>query len=280
MCVAVMVWFQVYATVHAQRALTLTFLDVGQGDSILITSPTQVQVLIDGGKDRIVLRRLAEEMPFYDRSIDMLVATHPDADHITGLIDVLERYKVATLVHPGVLHDTPATESLFTLVAEERQRRKGHSVSFTEQVARRGYVYDIGGGAVLRVLFPDRDATHFETNTASIVMRLEYGATSALLTGDSPAEIEKYLISIDGVTLKSDILKLGHHGSDTSSSEEFLGYVNPEWGIVSAGKDNSYGHPHQEIVDRLNRFGISMKNTVDEGSVTFTSNGKEWREVR
>lgn len=269
-CVTAGVWHAEYTQTN-RGVLTVAFLDVGQGDSIFIQSPTGQQVLIDGGPDKSVLRQLATVMPFYDRSIDVVIATHPDSDHISGLVDVLQRYAVSLIMRPGVQHDTPATNSLLLAAAQEEEGGDAREV-----FARRGQVLDLGGGAYLHILFPDRDATNLETNMASIVARLTYGDTSVLLTGDSPSEIEEYLVSLDGTDLKSDILKLGHHGSKTSSGDLFLGYVDPQWGVISVGADNRYGHPHQEVLDTLERFGIATKNTAEGGSVIFESVGTGW----
>lgn len=264
------IWKAIYMA-QDTSTLTLVFLDVGQGDSIFIESPTGVQVLIDGGATSSVLRELTQVMPFYDRSIDMIIATHPDTDHIGGLLSVLSRFKVGYILRPGVTHDAPAAESLLLAIAKEQNS------GAVEVLARRGQVYDLGGGAVLHILFPDRAVDGLESNTASIVARLEYSDTSVLLTGDSPKAIERYLVSMDGPRLQSDILKLGHHGSKTSTSERFLGFVDPQWAIVSAGKDNGYGHPHKSVVDMVEKFGIQIKNTADVGSIIFVSDGSEWR---
>lgn len=217
------VWSAIFS-LEKEKELTVSFLNVGQGDSIFIESPTGVQVLVDGGKDKKVLRELAQVMPWWDRSINVLFATHPDADHVGGLFDVLERYKVLYILQPGVQNDTPQTESLLTAVSRE----KGSGAE--ERLVRRGEMIDIGGGAYIEILFPDRDVSYLETNTASIVMRVVYGDTSFLLNGDSPEGIERYLVQLDGEKLKSTVLKAGHHGSRTSSSLSFVGHVSPLWG--------------------------------------------------
>lgn len=248
--------------------LTVAFLDVGQGDAIFIESPTRRQILIDGGRDRAVLRELGAVMPWWDRSIDMLIATHPDADHVGGLFDVLARYAVATIVQSDVQNDTPQTESLLAAVARERD------TGAVEVEARRGQYFDIGGGAYIEILFPDRSVVGLETNTASIVARVVYGGTSFLLSGDSPKSIEEYLVLLDGKRLKADVLKAGHHGSDTSSSALFVGYTAPEWAVFSRGCENTYGHPHQEVVNLMARFKIPTKDTCIDGRVVFVSDGE------
>jgi len=259
----------VVAEAGSAKKLTVAFLNVGQGDAIFIESPTGEQVLIDGGRDRTVLRELAYVMPWWDKNIDAVFATHPDADHIAGLVDVLERYDVADIFLSGVESDTPQHESLKHAV-EDEVLAGAH-----EYLAQRGTVLDIGGGAYIEILFPDRDVSGLETNMASIVARVVYGDTAFMLTGDSPQAIEQYLVMLDGEALKSTVLKAGHHGSKTSSSEEFVGYVSPEFGVFSRGCDNSYGHPHQETVDLFNRFEIPVMDTCTDGRVIFLSDGEK-----
>ena len=244
--------------------LTVTFLDVGQGDAIFIETPSGRQILIDGGRDNSVLRELGKVMSFLDRSIDIVVATHPDADHITGLIEVFKRYEISTFLRPGVKHDTPATQSLFSTLG---------SGNTEEILARRGQVFDFGDGVYIRVLFPDRDVSDLESNAASIILKVTFGEHSFLLTGDSPKHIENYVASLDTQLLASTVLKAGHHGSKTSSSETFIGFVNPEYVVLSRGCENSYGHPHQEVLDVLNNFNIEILDTCEEGTVTFSTDG-------
>lgn len=250
------------------EVLKVSFLDVGQGDAVFIQSPAGNQMLIDGGADRTVLRRLADEMPWYDRTIDVILATHPDTDHVGGLFDVLGRYKVTYIFRPGIQHDAPAAQSLLLQIAKEK---KGGA---QEVLARRGQVIDLGGGVYIEILFPDRNVSEIETNTGSIVLRVVYEDTAFMLTGDSPQSIEEYLVGIDSTHLESTVLKAGHHGSRTSSSVAFVGYVSPQYGVFSRGCDNSYGHPHREVVDLLDRFEIRVVDTCEEGTITFISDGK------
>jgi competence protein ComEC len=142
-----------------------------------------------------------------------------------------------------------------------------------EILAKRGMIFDLGDEIKLKVLFPDRNVSKVESNTASIVAKLEYGSNSFLLTGDSPKSIEKYLVFLDGSDLKSNVLKAGHHGSKTSSSEIFLNNVLPEIVIISAGEDNRYGHPHQEVLDLLTKTEVF--ETSDLGSIFFLSDGEK-----
>lgn len=247
--------------------LEISFLDIGQGDAIYIRTPSGRDMLVDGGPSRSVLRRLSEEMPWYDRRVDVVLETHPDADHIGGLPDVLSRYSVGVFLEPGV-ESTNAIDDELERVREER--------GVDKVVARAGMRIDFGDGAVFDVLFPDTDVSKFETNMASIVGMIRFGSTSAMLTGDSPKQIESKLVSTYGAGLESDILKAGHHGSRISSSEAFVRAVAPAYAVISAGKDNRYGHPHKEVIDLLSSLGMSVARTDDSGTLRFMSDGNSF----
>lgn len=253
------------ASVCDPTLLCVVFLDVGQGDAIFIQSPSGVQMLIDTGRDESVLRGLSDIMSFSDRDIDYVLVTHPDADHIGGLVEILERYKVGEVIRTENESDT----GLWT-ASESQIEKEGSKVT----MARRGQSFSLGDGVRLEILFPDTDPTEFESNTASIVARLIYGDTAFMLTGDSPKSIEEYLVLVEGEYLKSDVLKAGHHGSRTSTSELFLAEVDPDFAVISAGKDNSYGHPHVEVTDALFNYGVETSSTAEIGHVVFWSDGK------
>lgn len=258
------IWNAIFAEERG-GLLTVAFLDVGQGDAIFIEAPNGNQMLIDGGPGRAVFAPLGEMMPFYDHSIDVVIATHPDADHIGGIPEVLRRYDVNFFLDPGVPSDTGTYAALLSALEE----------SAAEYIiTRRGMRLALGGGAVLEILFPDRDMAGADTNDASIVAKLVYGDTSFLLTGDSPQKIEKYLVSIDGKNLDVDVLKAGHHGSKTSTSEGLLGFSSPATAIISAGAGNRYGHPHEEVLARLREFGVKILRTDEEGTIVMKSDGE------
>lgn len=256
------VW-PVYA-LQKEKVLTVSFLDIGQGDAILIQGPTGAEVLIDGGPDRTVLRVLPKELGPIDRTLDLVIATHPDKDHIAGLSEVLKRYDVKAIMDPDIENDTSYAKSFDAYSAEEE------SIVIP---ARRGTRIHLGDGAYLDILYPDRDVSTVESNTGSIVARVVYGETSFLLTGDAPASVESWLVTLDGASLQSDVLKAGHHGSRTSTSAELLSVVDPLYVVVSAGKDNSYGHPHEEVVTTVMESGAQLLRTMGAGPVTFKSDG-------
>ena len=263
--ITVFVWYQVLAE-ERHGLMTVAFLDVGQGDAIFITSPSGKQVLLDSGPNNQVLRELSEQISFYDRDIDILIASHPDSDHIGGFPDVLGAYEVDQYFDSGVSCDTALCDELEKKIEEEGTNR---------EVLTRGQIIDLGDGVFLQVLFPDRDATNFENNLASLVIKLIYGETSFLLTGDSPQSIEEYLTMLDGLSLDVDVLKLGHHGSKTSTGEYFLGLTSPELAIISVGADNRYGHPNQEVLDLLNKQEIKYLRTDEQGTILIQSDGKK-----
>ena len=266
--------FFLHVNKETEGLLRVSFLDVGQGDAIFIESPSGRQVLIDGGKDGQVLGALEKELGFFDRDLDMVVATHPDADHIGGLIEVLKRYEVAHVLMTANVNDTPVYDAFVRAVEAER-------ASIHYAFAGQAYALGVGeaGTTTLAILFPDYDPRDLESNLSSIVARLSYGEAEYMLTGDSPKEIEEYLVRKDPEILISDVLKVGHHGSRTSTAESFVAAVAPTYAIISAGKDNSYGHPHKEVIDTLNTFGIQQGSTANEGSIVFLSDGRDvWLE--
>ncbi|MDO8561618.1 MAG: MBL fold metallo-hydrolase [bacterium] len=262
-----------YAVLREERRgfLTVFFLDIGQGDSILIEAPSGRKVLIDGGQGGVVLRELSKIIPWYDRTIDVVIPTHPDADHIGGLVDVLPRYKVGMIIHSDVEGDTATAAAL-----SDEMAREGAELI----IATRGQIVNLGDGAYMEILFPDRSVKSVDTNTGCVVARLVYGKTSFMLPCDAPKEIENYLVRLDGTDLHSDVLKAGHHGSKNSSSELFVGFVNPTYGIFSRGCNNKYGHPAAEVVALFESLGIPTQDTCKDGTITFVSDGETVRQIK
>ena len=205
-------------------------------------------------------------MPWYDRSLDVVLATHPDADHIGGIPDVLKQFKVAQYIEPGIEGDSTAYDATLRGLEKELAGRI---------IARRGQVINFGDGVFLRILFPDRDMNGSETNTASVIAQLIYGETEFLLTGDAPMKIEQYVTELEGERLKSDVLKAGHHGSKTSTGSAFVAAVSPTYTVISAGKDNRYGHPHKDVLKTLQEASTTILGTYEQGRIVFTSDGKE-----
>lgn len=261
-------YWQSNATASSNNELLkVTFLDVGQGDAIFIETPDGMQILIDGGPDSSVLRELAKQMPVGDRDLDMILATHPDKDHIGGLVDVLERYDVENIVMTNNKNDTPVFEA-FTKAVEEEHGNVHYAYT--------GQQLGLGASTSILILSPSGEVENWESNTSSIITQLRFGDTEFMLTGDAPSSIEDYLVNYFGEeVLESEVLKLGHHGSKTSTSEKWLQTVQPKYAIVSAGKDNTYGHPNPEVIERASKYNIEILNTAEKGSITFLSDGRE-----
>jgi competence protein ComEC len=259
-----MIFYTVYAE-SQNNILKVTFLDVGQGDAALIESPTGNQFLIDGGPDKNILNALGRIMPFYDRTIDMILATHPDQDHIGGLPEVMKNYSIGEYISNGATSSTGVFKELESEISQK---------NIKTEIVRTGEVFDLGGGAFLKILYPDSDPKGKDTNEYSIVAKLYYGNSTFIFTGDAPTDVEDYLAKTDGAELKSEVLKVAHHGSKNSLSPAFLSAVSPEYSVISAGKDNRYGHPHKEILDFLNSIKSQILITFNLGDIVFTSDGQ------
>ena len=258
----------VWKAVHERQpsdTLTVYFLDVGQGDAILIDSPLHNRVLIDGGKNRKVLSELGRALPFGDRRIDVVVATHPDMDHIGGLPEVVSRYKVGMFLESGAESDNTVNDELENRIGQKNIPRV---------LARRGMVINFGDGTKLTILFPNQDVSKLDPNDASIVAKLTYGEESFLLTGDAELRTENILLNLNPVVLDSDVLKVGHHGSRSSTFILFAEAVSPEYAVISAGRGNTYGHPHKAVLDILKKVNAKILSTAESGTIKFETNGK------
>ncbi len=278
-----LIWFLVY-TATPRGVLTVAVLNVGQGDSIYIESPTGERVIIDGGPDDSLLRELPKVMPPFDRSIDAIISTHPDSDHYTGFIDLLQRYQVGAFVESGIEKHMTSFVALEQEVADEKIAR---------YIARRGMTLDLGGGAVLEILYPDHDVSHLAANmdnNGGIVARLTYGKTSALFTADVDKTVEDHLIKLSTAgaasskntfyaidvldTLKSNLLLAGHHGSRTTNEDAFVALVHPTYAAVSVGANNKYHLPNQEPLDSFAKYGATILRTDQQGTLIFRSDGE------
>lgn len=262
------VWFPAISLPLSDKSeyLTVSFLDVGQGDAIHVKTPDGYELLIDGGPSSGVLRELSLSRSFFDRTIDVVIATHPDKDHIAGLIDVLDRYKVGWIIQTNTKNETPVSRAFSEAVNNE---------DATVVAAWTGQVFKLGASTTVKILSPEGDTTDWNSNTSSIIVQVVYGDTEFMLTGDAPQSIEEYLAGKYGNVLESEVLKLGHHGSKTSSAESFLDFVDPKFAVVSAGSDNRYGHPNQEVIERVEDRKVSILSTAEIGTVVFQSNGEE-----
>lgn len=263
----VVVW-RAYASSQEVLPLRVVFMNIGQGDAIYVEAPNGRQMLIDGGPDVKTLSELKSVMPFGDRSLDVIVITNPDKDHIGGFEHVLAEYQVGILIEPGTHSETQTYARVEEGAAE-------HAVPV--QLARAGerIMLDEEHQVYFDILFPDRDVAAFSRNDGSVVGKLVYGKTSYLLMGDATAKTESMLLSAyPPDALKSDVLKLGHHGSRTSTSEAWVRVVAPKTAVYSAGCHNSYGHPHKEVIHRLDVFQIPHFGTCESGTIEINSDGR------
>ncbi|UXJ68285.1 MBL fold metallo-hydrolase [Lysinibacillus fusiformis] len=254
--------------VTAGHEMRVHFIDVGQGDSILIESPNGKTMLIDGG-----VKGAGQQVVSYLRELgvnklDQVVATHPDADHIGGLIPVLQTIPIEQFYDSGKVHTSQTFEEMLMAIDQK---------NIPYYVPKTGDLIEFDKDVTVKVLNANEHAT--DNNDASIVLKVAYGNVSFLLTGDAGIALEKEMMQND---VTATILKAGHHGSNTSSSEEFIRAVKPEVTILSYGEDNKYGHPHAEVVDRLQAMGSNIYATAESGTiivatdgVNYTVNGKE-----
>lgn len=260
--IAGLVWYAVVT--ESRGTLRVAFLNVGQGDAAFIESPVGNQLLLDGGPGNVVLGELGKVLPFYDRSLDAVLLSHPNLDHLSGFIDVLRRYDVAYDLESGRAHTIPEYAEFERLVAERGVRR---------ELLRRGTTVDLGGGAILEILSPEeRDMAAKNLNDTMVVARLTYGDMAFLFTGDMERGLESRLVA-NGGDLSAQVLKVGHHGSKTSSSEIFLKKIRSQFAVIEVGKNN-YGHPNGDVITRLASFGAQVLRTDLDGTIIFESDGQ------
>jgi len=261
--------------------LHVVFLDVGQGDAIFIQTPSGRQVLVDGGpSETVLLSQLGRQMPFWDRTLDMMILTHPDSDHVTGLVPVLERYQVEAVIFREVEHSTDVYEYWLELLEAE---------GATVYQGEAGLQVALDEGLEMVVLHPGAELVsgrEGNTNNNSVVTRLTYGHVSVLLPGDIEAVVEQQLVA-DGAGLASTVLKAAHHGSCSSTTQEFLEAVDPAVVIISVGADNDFGHPCTGVLERLeahpewSQRELPIYRTDEQGAVEVISDGaRVWVETK
>ena len=256
--------------------LHISFLNVGEGEAILIQTPTHQDILIDGGPSpQAISLGLGQKMPFWDRTIDLVVLTHPHSDHLTGLVEVLQRYEVKQVLSPDLDCDSLICDEWLSLIEEK-------NVKYT--TAQAGQQIDLGDGIVIKVLnpqIPHLAATGSDMDNNGVVLHISMDNISFLLTADIMWEAEFELIT-QRVDLTSTVLKVAHCGSDTSTTPEFLAVVNPQIAVISVGEDNPYGHPSPEVIKRLERKlgSESIYRTDKQGTIEFITDGERlWVEM-
>ncbi len=239
--------------------LEVFFLDIGQGDAILISYQRQYQILIDGGPspDKLV-QQLDRAMPLGDKTIELVILTHPDLDHATGLIGALNNYQVKLFLDNGQISDQKALAVIQQLIVNQQIERKiilaGSEIEIDNKLKLKSF-------NPLKIIPAGR-----ERNDQSVVLRMDYQNNSFLFTGDAEKPAERMMIK-KGFNLKADWLKVGHHGSKSSSSAEFLKRVTPRYAIISVGKENRYGHPTEEVLMRLKKIKTKILRTDQQGTI-------------
>lgn len=232
------------------------FLNIGQGDAILIKLPGLITILIDGGPDNLVLRRLGGILPFYRRKIDILILSHPHDDHIIGLIEIVRRYKVGALIYMWQ-DDAP---DLLNILLSEAAKRNVKIIGLKDSAS-----LNYQNNCTINIMNPEGLGIKEDANN-SLITKINCAGVSALFTGDNNSEVENKLIQT-GQDLSAQILKAAHHGSKTANSVEFLQAVSPSLYIISVGALNRFGHPNQEIIERVQNLGIMIKRTDKDGTV-------------
>jgi len=292
---AALLWLFVLA--YPDDKLHLIFCDVGQGDAILISRRFN-QVLIDGGPDESVLSCLSENMPFWDRKIEIVALTHPQADHLTGLLAVLERYKVGYFLAGPEGNESAAFGRLKSKIENRKSKMKVINPYTGNKIKI--------GGIILETLWPEKAwvlaelditeiagttdttdttdslilgaSTSRDLNQFSLVFQLKFGDFDALLAGDADGRIQDEILKSARIE-PVEILKVPHHGSKYAFTEGFLEKVQPRLAIISVGK-NSFGHPAGQTIQQLNNLAIKILRTDQEGTIKIVSDGEKWGIVR
>lgn len=274
---AAVIWALFFLKLSQQKFLEVDFFDVGQGDAILVKTPKNQTMLIDGGPNDKILDKLSANLMPLQKRLDIVMLTHPHADHAAGLIEILKRYESGLLILGSDFLETE-TYKEFLKTAELRGipvmiGQKGDAVHFSEDLE-------------LDILSPKEDTLKVfgkgsesfgkagnDVNDSSVVGKLVFKNFSIVLTGDATSKTEKKLIGDYGQNLQAEILKIGHHGSKYSTSENFLKYVRPKAAIIEVGARNRYGHPAPAALERLNRLNIATFRTDEKGDIKILSDG-------
>ncbi|MBL7141962.1 MBL fold metallo-hydrolase [Patescibacteria group bacterium] len=251
-----------------EENLRVIFLDIGQGDAVLIQTSEQQNILVDGGPDKSIIYKLDKYMPINNRQIDLMILSHSGLDHLAGLVEVLRRYQVNSVIGNGLEDFSPAYLEWISLIQEKDIPRliinQGEIISLSDQVS-------------IHFFWPDQELIKGLTgsdNFASLVFKLIHHNNSFLFTGDATKETEEELIKA-GYDLRTDVLKVGHHGSKYSSTLEFLQKVQPEYGVISVGVDNNFGHPSLRALKNLEKVKAEVLRTDQLGDIVFLSDGRE-----
>ena len=252
-----------HSTEAATKYLQVHFINVGQGDAIYIKAPNGEDILIDGGRNGNTVVNYLKKQKVDD--IEIMIATHPDADHIGGLDEVLKSYKVESVYAPKVSHTTKAYKDFLTAVKNNKNKK------LKIKTATKGVKLSIKG-VTAKFVGPVKSYSKSDLNNWSAVLHVNYGKKSFLFTGDAETKAENDMIK-SKQTLKADVLKVGHHGAKTSTSKSFLNAVKPVHAVISVGKNN-YGHPTKDVLNRLKNAKVNVYRTDKQGTIVAKTNGK------
>ena len=247
------------------KKLHLKFYDVGQGDSIFLETAAGFKILIDGGPDNKVLEYLGKDLPFYSRQIDLLILTHPQADHLTGLLEVIKRYHIKTLWISSAKEKTKLFQEWDSMLKQSK-------VATT--IVYQGNRFIFPDKTEIAVLWPKKEVSYTsDSNTASAVVQVSFGEFDAILTGDADSSVQPF--TTDGRPI--EVFKVPHHGSKTSISEPFVSSLKPAVSIISVGAKNRYGHPSPQVINFLSSIGSKIYRTDINSTVEIVSDGKNWQ---
>ncbi len=247
-----------------RQQLSLKFYDVGQGDSVFIRTPAGYKIVVDGGPNNKVVNYLDKELALWDRKIDLLVLTHPQADHLFGLVEVVKRFKIGKLLISGVDNDT----NLYKLWMKTLKE-----IGINPIIVTQSSTISLSDTVNFGVVWPKEEKPQVsDLNEACIVMKVSYGNFDALLTGDADQKVQPYGSSLSEV----EVLKVPHHGSKTAMSDEFVSLIKPQVSVISLGKNNSYGHPGKSTLEQLQKIKSKIFRTDQNGTIEIVSDGDRW----
>lgn len=252
----------------ADGEISVHYINVEQGDCELIVAG-DTRVLIDTGEAIFSNRVINYISSLGIRRLDYVIASHPHEDHIGGMADVLEKFTVGKVIMPEIPNSILPMTRNFERMLDVISRKK-----IDAEYSRTGTIIPLGNGAELQILAPVHD-DYSDLNNFSIVCRLVHGENSFLFTGDIERAAENDILN-SGEYIRSDVLKVGHHGSTSSSTADFIEAVSPKYAVICVGKDNSYGHPKQAVIDRLTKYGAVILTTMESGNIVFVSDGEKY----
>lgn len=274
--IAVAVWLAIAS--KPDDLLHIYFCDVGQGDAVLIKTPQGRKILVDGGPGDQVLKCLSEALPFYDHDLDLVILTHPHADHLGGLIEVLRTYQIKKLIFQQVPYESADYQEFVDLVREKKLpvwEVVAGDILALDQQSRAEVWYPLSKEEIEVLDTPFDPYDGEDVNDSSIVFRLVCGGFETLLTGDAPEAVQKLLLQ-QGTVKPSDVLKVAHQGAEDGLDKNFLEKVSPELTVISVGEKNRYGHPHKETLEELKNAGVVIRRTDEDGTIEVVSDCRTW----